>query len=141
MFFTEEEQSRIVLAIKEAEKNTSGEIKIHIASPAEQEDVVKQAASVFEKLDIKNTKQRNGVLIYIAQNQRTFAIWADKGINDVVPAGYWESTIDLMRGYMKTGEYAEGIIKGIFMIGEKLKHYFPIEKDDVNELSDDISFG
>lgn len=141
MFFTEEEQSRIVLAIKEAEKNTSGEIKIHIAVASEQGDVVKQAADVFEKLDIKNTKQRNGVLIYIAQNQRTFAIWADKGINDVVPVGYWESTIDLMRGHMKAGDYAEGMIKGIHMIGVKLKNYFPIDKDDINELSDDISFG
>ncbi len=141
MFFTEEEQKNIVAAIKEAEKNTSGEIKVHITTTSQWEDVVKQAAAVFDKLDLEKTKQRNGVLIYIAKDDRQFAIWADKGINDVVPIGYWESTIDLMRSYMKVGQYAEGVIKGIHMVGTKLKKYFPYEKDDVNEIPDEISFG
>jgi uncharacterized membrane protein len=141
MFFTEEEQKRIVVAIKEAEKNTSGEIKVHITTSSAWEDVVKQAAAVFDKLNLEKTKQRNGVLIYIAKDDRQFAIWADKGINEVVPEGYWESTIDLMRSYMKVGQYAEGVIKGIHMVGTKLKKYFPIQKDDINELSDEISFG
>jgi uncharacterized membrane protein len=140
MFFTEEEQKEIVLAIKEAEKNTSGEIKVHISTSSKWEDVVKQAALVFDKLELEKTQQRNGVLIYIAKDDRQFAIWADKGINDVVPEGYWESTIDLMRSYMKVGQYAEGVIRGIHMVGVKLKKYFPIQKDDVNELSDEISF-
>lgn len=141
MFFTEEEQTQIVAAIKEAEKNTSGEIKVHITTSSAWEDVVKQAAAVFEKLDLKKTKQRNGVLIYIAKDDRQFAIWADKGINAVVPEGYWESTIDLMRSYMKAGQYAEGVIRGIHMVGTKLKKYFPIEDNDINELPDEISFG
>jgi uncharacterized membrane protein len=140
MFFTDEEQLKIVAAIKAAENNTSGEIKVHIATSSQWEDVVKQAAAVFDKLDLEKTKQRNGVLIYIAKNDRQFAIWADKGINAVVPEGYWESTIDLMRSYMKVGQYAEGVIKGIHMIGVKLKVYFPIQGDDVNELSNEISF-
>lgn len=141
MFFTEEEQSKIVAAIKEAEKNTSGEIKVHIASSSSWEDVVKQAAAVFDKLELEKTKDRNGVLIYIAKDDRQFAIWADSGINAAVPEGYWESTIDLMRSYMKAGQHAEGVIHGIHMIGTKLKKYFPIQKDDVNELPDEISFG
>jgi uncharacterized membrane protein len=141
MFFTEEEQARIVSAIMEAEKNTSGEIKVHIATTSAWEDVVKQASMVFDKLELEKTKQRNGVLIYIAKDDRQFAIWADKGINSVVPEGYWESTIDLMRSYMKAGQYAEAVIKGINMVGVKLKKYFPYQKNDVNELPDEISFG
>jgi uncharacterized membrane protein len=141
MFFTEEEQSRIVSAIKEAERKTSGEIKVHIASSSAWEDVVTQAAKVFDELNMEKTQDRNGVLIYIAKNDRQFAIWADKGINKVVPEGYWESTIDLMRSYMKAGQHAEGVIKGINMIGVKLKTFFPYQRNDVNELPDEISFG
>jgi uncharacterized membrane protein len=141
MFFTEEEQAKIVEAIKAAEKNTSGEIKVHIATTSQWEDVVKQATLIFDQLELEKTKQRNGVLIYIAKEDRQFAIWGDVGINRVVPEGYWESTIDLMRSYMKVGQYAEGVIKGIHMIGIKLKKYFPLETDDKNELSDEISFG
>jgi uncharacterized membrane protein len=141
MFFTEDEQKKIVEAIKDAERNTSGEIKVHIDNTSQWEDVVTKASKVFDKLELEKTKQRNGVLIYIAKEDRQFAIWADKGINNVVPEGYWESTIDLMRSYMKVGQYAEGVIKAINMIGVKLKKYFPIEKDDKNELSNDISFG
>lgn len=141
MFFTEDEQKKIVEAIKDAERNTSGEIKVHIDNTSQWEDVVTKASKVFDKLELKKTKQRNGVLIYIAKEDRQFAIWADKGINNVVPEGYWESTIDLMRSYMKVGQYAEGVIKAINMIGVKLKKYFPIENDDKNEISNDISFG
>jgi uncharacterized membrane protein len=141
MFFTEDEQKKIVEAIKNAERNTSGEIKVHIDNTSQWEDVVTKASKVFDKLELEKTKQRNGVLIYIAKEDRQFAIWADKGINKVVPEGYWESTIDLMRSYMKVGQYAEGVIKAINMVGVKLKKYFPIEKNDKNELSDDISFG
>jgi uncharacterized membrane protein len=141
MFFSEEEQKRIVAAIKEAEKNTSGEIKVHITTSSQWEDVVQKASKVFDELNMEKTQQRNGVLIYIAKDDRQFAIWADKGINKVVPEGYWESTIDLMRSYMKVGQHAEGVIRGINMVGVKLKKYFPYQSDDVNELSDEISFG
>ncbi|MES2797564.1 MAG: TPM domain-containing protein [Bacteroidota bacterium] len=141
MFFTEEEQKRIISAIKEAEKNTSGEIKVHITNSSQNENVVKQAAHVFDQLGLHKTKQRNGVLIYIATDDRQFAIWADDGINKAVPEDFWESTVALMRDHMKAGQYAEALIKGIQLIGVKLKMYFPFEKNDLNELSDDISFG
>ena len=141
MFFTQEEQNKIVAAIKAAESNTSGEIKVHITGSTNGEDVVQQASIAFDKLELEKTKYRNGVLIYIAKDDHKCAIWADKGINIVVPIGYWESTIDLMRGYFKAGQFAEGVIKGINMIGVKLKAFFPIEKDDKNELTDEISFG
>lgn len=140
MFFTEEEQKKIVKAIRDAESNTSGEIKVHIASSTNGEEIVQQASIIFDKLELEKTAQRNGVLIYIAKDDRQFAIWADKGINVVVPIGYWESTVDLMRSYFKAGQFAEGVIKGINMIGVKLKAFFPIEKNDINEITDDISF-
>jgi uncharacterized membrane protein len=141
MFFTQEEQNKIVAAIKAAESNTSGEIKVHITGSTNGEDVVQQASIAFDKLELEKTKYRNGVLIYIAKDDRTFAIWADKGINIAVPVGYWESTVDLMKSYFKAEQFAEGVILGINMIGAKLKAFFPIEKDDKNELTDEISFG
>jgi uncharacterized membrane protein len=141
MFFTQEEQNKIVAAIKAAEANTSGEIKVHITGSTNGEDVVQQASVTFDRLELEKTKYRNGVLIFIAKDDRTFAIWADKGINIAVPFGYWESTVDLMKSYFKAEQFAEGVILGINMIGVKLKAFFPIEKDDKNELTDEISFG
>lgn len=141
MFFTQQEQSKIVAAIKAAESNTSGEIKVHITGSTNGEDVVQQASITFDKLEMEKTQQRNGVLIYIATEDRTFAIWADKGINIAVPVGYWESTVELMKNHFKANQFADGVILGINMIGEKLKAFFPIENDDKNELTDEISFG
>lgn len=140
-FFTESEQKVIVEAIRLAETDTSGEIRVHIDSSVEGEEVVKHAAKIFDKLGMEKTKLRNAVLIYIAKDSRKLAIWADKGINDVVPKGYWESTTDLMRSYFRAGQYAEGTVKGIAMIGQKLKAYFPIGDEDKNEITDDLSFG
>jgi uncharacterized membrane protein len=140
-FFTETEQAQIVAAIKAAEANTSGEIRVHIDFSTGGQPVVAKAAWVFDHLGMEKTKLRNAVLIYIAKDSRQFAIWADTGINAVVPQGYWESTIDLMKSYYKAEQFATGTAKGIAMIGQKLKAFFPIGDEDKNEITDDLSFG
>ena len=87
------------------------------------------------------TKLRNGVLIYLACNTRVFSIIGDKGINDVVPEHFWEDVIDMMGAELRAGRFTEGLSQGVLMVGEKLKAYFPYQKDDVNEQPDEISFG
>jgi uncharacterized membrane protein len=140
-FFTAQEQLQITAAIREAEKETSGEIRVHIDFSTEGLDVVRRAALKFDQLGMEKTKLRNAVLLFIAKDSRKLALWADKGINDVVPAGYWESTTDLMRSYFKAEQYAQGTIKAVAMIGSKLKDFFPIGDEDKNEITDDLSFG
>jgi uncharacterized membrane protein len=138
--FSKAEKDSIVAAIKEAEINTSGEVRVHIESSFKG-DVLDQAAFMFKKLGMLKTEQRNGVLFYLAVKNRAFAILGDAGINTKVPEDFWEDIKSKMLDEFKEGNMAQGLVKGIRMAGEKLKEHFPYQSDDVNELSDDISFG
>lgn len=138
-FFTKEEKKQIADAIGEAERNTSGEIRLHAEGHCKIE-VLDRAAYVFEKLHMHETKERNGVLFYLAVHDRKFAILGDAGINRVVPGDFWDQIKETMLGYFKEGKFADGITRGILMAGEQLKAHFLYLKEDVNELSDEISF-
>ncbi|MFW5754852.1 MAG: TPM domain-containing protein [Marinilabiliaceae bacterium] len=138
--FTKEQRKQITDAIKEAELNTSGEIRVHIEKRCP-EDVLDRAAFWFKKLKMHKTEKRNGVLFYLAVKDRKFAIIGDAGINAVVPEGFWDNIKETMAGHFIEGEFTRGLSEGILMSGEQLKKHFPYQSDDVNELSDDISFG
>ncbi len=139
-FFSKEEQEVIVTAVKEAELNTSGEIRVHIEGKCKY-DVLDRSAYIFEKLGMHQTKLRNGVLFYLAVEDHKFAILGDAGINAVVPDNFWDETKSVMQDYFNKKEFVMGLAKGIQMAGMHLKKYFAYQQDDVNELSDDISFG
>lgn len=139
-YFSKEQQAQIVSAIKEAEMNTSGEVRVHIESKCN-EDVLDHAAWLFNYLKMDKTEHRNGVLIYLAVESKKFAIIGDRGINAVVPADFWDSTKELMRSHFAQGRFTEGISAAVLSAGEHLKAFFPHQSNDVNELSDEISFG
>ena len=139
-FFSEEAKSLIIEEVKNAEKETSGEIRVHIENRCKG-DVMDCAAFVFEKLEMHKTELRNGVLFYLAVKDHKFAILGDAGINAAVPDDFWKEVKEQMFDDFKEGRFAEGLIQGIQMAGIKLKEFFPYQDDDVNELSDDISFG
>ena len=139
-FFTSDQKQQIVAAIKDAELNTSGEIRVHIENHCKKE-VLDRASAVFATLDMHKTDLRNGVLFYLSIKDHKFAILGDGGINAVVPDNFWNSIKDMMQDKFKEGEFTEGLSAGIKMAGEKLKDHFPYQSDDKNELPDDISFG
>lgn len=139
-YFNEADKLQITNAIRVAETNTSGEIRVHIENKCTG-DVLDRAAYIFEKLEMHKTALRNGVLFYLAVEDRKFAILGDAGINQKVPEDFWESTKELVIEKLKEGKISEGLADGIIKAGEQLKAHFPYQKDDVNELSDDISFG
>ena len=139
-FLTKEQCDSIVSAIKEAESNTSGEIRVHIESECKG-DPFGRAVSVFRHLKMYETAARNGVLIYLAIKSRKVAIVGDKGINDAVPEGFWDETYHFMASRFKDGDFSGGLTGAIILAGEKLKEYFPYQSDDINEQSDEISFG
>jgi len=139
-FFSEKDQLAIKNAIVQAEKGTSGEIRVHIEDKFTG-DVLDQAAFIFKKLKMHETEQRNGVLFYLAVSNRKFAIIGDAGINAKVPEGFWDQIKENMAGHFKNNQFSEGLVKGIREAGEKLVEYFPILENDTNELSDEISFG
>lgn len=139
-FLGKDSEKLIVNAISNAENRTSGEIRVHIESSCKS-DVLDRAATVFKTLSMHKTKERNGVLFYLSVNDKKFAIIGDVGINAVVPPDFWDSTKELLISHFKKGEFTEGLLAGIELAGKHLKQYFPHQQDDVNELSDDISFG
>lgn len=139
---TEADEAIIVQAIQEAERNTSGEIRVHIEDTCDG-NVLDRATQVFAYLHMHQTKLRNGVLFYVAMKSHKFAVLGDGGINAVVPKNFWQEINQVVIADFKEGKYAQGLSKGIKMAGEQLKNYFPYAGDhkDINELSDDISFG
>ncbi|MDB4088869.1 TPM domain-containing protein [Flavobacteriales bacterium] len=139
-FLNPEEEKRVLEAIKLAEKNTSGEIRVHLETNCEG-DVLERAQTVFGKLKMHKTKLRNGVLFYIAADSHHFALLGDKGINSKVPADFWNKTKEMVLTNFKNNEMATGLEKGILEAGEQLKKFFPYQSDDKNELSDEISIG
>jgi len=134
-----EEDRRVVEAIQQAERNTSGQIKVHIENFCHI-NVERRSLMVFKHLKMNKTKQRNGVLIYLAVKDHKFAILGDEGINKVVGNDFWNDVKDLMMSHFKEGRFAEGLEQGIQRCGEKLKAYFPHQNDNTNEIPDEISY-
>lgn len=138
-FFTHEQQEQIMEAIRKAEKDTSGEIRVHIETACEG-DVLDRAAWIFRKLGMHKTQERNGVLFYLAVRDRKFAVIGDAGINSKVPDGFWDSVKETLRKNFVKGLFSEGLSEGIILAGRQLRTHFPYRSDDVNELPDEISF-
>lgn len=138
-FFDKTEQDLIVDAIKTAEKNTSGEIRVHLESIC-WGDSMERAKKVFTKLKMHETKEQNGILIYIATENRKMAVIGDAGIHKKLGAEYWNRIVQELVSKFKEGHHAQGLAAAIIDCGNQLKHYFPYSNDDKNELNDSISF-
>lgn len=138
-FFTRDQQSQIREAIKEAEKETSGEIRVHIETKLN-ENVFDRAAWIFRRIGMHATDDHNGVLFYLAVSSRKFAIIGDRGINEVVPDGFWDQIKMGLEDRFNKGQFTEGLIEGILLTGKQLRQHFPHKKGDINELPDEVSF-
>ncbi|MGF7138967.1 TPM domain-containing protein [Roseimarinus sediminis] len=139
-FFSEEEKEKIKKSIETAELNTSGEIRLHVEKKCG-ENELDRAAYWFEQLGMHKTELRNGVLFYLSIEDHKFAVLGDVGINAKVDENFWNETNALVLGFLKEGKIAEGLSVGIIQAGLQLKNHFPYQKDDVNELANDISYG
>jgi uncharacterized membrane protein len=137
-FLSKADEQEIVQAIVEAEKNTSGEIRVHIEEHSEKSPL-DRAQEVFFELNMNETQDRNGVLFYICVSDKKFAIIGDKGINDAVESDFWDGTKDIVIANFKEGNFKKGLVEGILKAGQRLKHYFSYQSDDTNELSNEIS--
>ena len=136
-YFTEARLAALDKAIKAAEKATSGEVRLYVEDKCK-EDVLDRAAYLFSELKMHETELRNGVLFYLAMKDRKFAILGDGGINAKVGNDFWDHIKTEMLNFFKEGQFSKGLEKGISLAGEALSTHFPYQKDDVNELSDDI---
>jgi len=137
-FLTSSEEKLVIDAIRKAELNTSGEIRVHLESKCSGNSF-NRAIEVFSILKMDNTKLQNAVLIYVAVHDHSFTIYGDKGINAVVSDEFWGGTKDIIEHRFKKKEFAEGLAEGIMKVGEQLKAHFPWDQSDQNELPDSIS--
>ena len=140
-FLTTEEEQAIIAAIRQAERKTSGEIRVHLEASTKGMDPLAHAKEVFHWLKMDNTKAENGVLIYVAVEDRSFAIYGDKGIDAAVPNDFWQTTRDRIQVEFQKGNFKQGLVNGVLEAGEQLQKYFPWYSKDDNELSDQISKG
>jgi len=144
MFFkskplTNAEENRLVNAIKRAEDQTSGEIRVHFDTD-KVDSALERAKSMFTKLKMHQTELRNGILFYVNLKQKAFAVWGDEGINKNVPENFWDGIKDTAITNFKQEKIVDGLETCILMCGEQLKTYFPLKDGDKNELKNDISY-
>lgn len=135
------DQPRLVAAIREAERGTSGEIRVHVQSSASGGELREVAEKTFERLGMTKTALRNGVLLFVAAEEQRFVILGDSGIDSKVPAGFWDDIASQLTARFRAGEFTTGIAEAVLAAGEHLRTFFPRNADDVNELSDDVSIG
>lgn len=141
-FFSEEEKNLIISAIQNAEKRTSGEVRVFVESKCEYVDALDRAVELFGSLKMYETADRNAVLVYVALKDRQLAVFGDEGIHQKVGTQFWNKEVNEMLQEFNKDHYASGIAKVVADVGEVLLHHFPYNKDtDKNELSDDIVFG
>lgn len=141
-FFKPEEKLRIVDTIRNAERMTSGEVRVFVESKCPYMDAIDRAAQLFFKLNMNKTKEKNGVLIYVAMKDRQLAVFGDEGIHQKVGEEYWTNQVNKMISSFNKDDFAEGIRDVVADIGEALHEHFPYhDETDKNELPDDIVFG
>lgn len=138
-FLSAEEQKKVLAAISEAELNTSGEIRVHLENFCIGNEV-KAAQKVFQTLNMQNTRERNGVLLYVATYSRKIAIIGDKGIHERLGAAFWDKMVADMIAEFKNNHKAEALVTCILECGKGLKKFFPLQDDDTNELTNEISY-
>ena len=133
------DEERVIQAIRQAERSTSGEIRVHLIARMKG-DILSVAAQAFKKLGMHKTESRNGVLICVSMRDRQFAIIGDSGIHEKVGAGFWDEVRDEMQQHFRKGDIPLALISGIARAGEKLKEHFPYRDGDKNELNDKPSY-
>lgn len=142
VFFTETEKTDIVQAVKAAETNTSGEVRVFVESKCKYVDAIDRAREVFYYLEMNNTELHNATLVYVAMKDKQMAVFGDDGIYQQTGEAFWKNALQKMSANFKQENIAHGIIATIGDIGNALHTYFPYDAEtDKNELPDDIVFG
>ena len=140
-FFSPEEQQLIVSAIQNAERSTSGEVRVYVESRCSYMDALDRAVEIFTQKGMQATKERNAVLVYVATKDHQLAVFGDEGIHQKVGPDYWNTEVIKMIRDFNRDDYAKGIAGCVEDIGQALQQFFPFTDTDKNELSDDIEFG
>jgi uncharacterized membrane protein len=131
------DHDRVVSAIAGAEKKTSGEIRVHIHH-RKVADPLKTGTEVFEKLGMTNTRERNGVLLFVAPKSRNFAVLGDTAVHEKCGADFWEKIASAMRESFREGKFTDGIVAAVGEVGDLLSTHFPATGKHHDELTNAI---
>jgi uncharacterized membrane protein len=137
-FLSKLQHDAIVAAIREAEKGTSGEIRVFVSRRAVEEPVA-VAQAHFLRMGMDKTRHRNGVLIFVAPTSHKFAVIGDASVHRQCGDAFWRELSDEMAGHFRKGEFTSGLVQGIRKAGHLLARHFPASPDDGNELSDEVA--
>ncbi|HEV7783398.1 MAG TPA: TPM domain-containing protein [Chitinophagaceae bacterium] len=140
-FFSPEEQKLVTAAIQNAERCTSGEVRVYVESRCSYMDALDRAVELFGQMGMHATEERNGVLVYVATKDHQLAVFGDEGIHRKVGPEYWNNEVSKMLRDFDRNDYAKGIAGCVEDIGQALQQFFPYTDKDKNELSDEIQFG
>src|SRR5690242_17923707 len=141
-FFSEQEKEKVLQAIQNAERSTSGEVRVYVESHCRFVDAIDRAAEIFYSLKMNATELHNGVLVYVAMKDKQLAIFADDGIYKKAGTSFWKEEVAKMLQHFNKANYADGIATIVNEIGDSLHIHFPYDSStDKNELPDDIVFG
>ncbi len=141
LFFSRKEKERIQSAIREVEKETSAEIRVHLERRQKGRDTLEQARESFERIGMTATQEKNGILIFLCPETRRFAVLGDSGIHEKVSQDFWEEISRAMKPHFLQDRFADGIVEAVEKIGSRVKKFFPRKTGDRNELPDNISHG
>jgi len=140
--FSDADLEAIAAAVAAAERETSGEIRVHLERrlPADAPgDALARAVDVFTRLGMHATAERNGVLIYLAVDDHQLAIAGDAAVHARVGDECWQRIRDAMVERLRRGEARAAVVHAVAEVGEVLRRFFPRRPDDRNELSDQVS--
>ena len=140
-YFSLQEKQMIAHAIQQAELQTSGEVRVFVESKCNYVNAIDRAKEIFDKLNMHKTENKNAVIVYVALKHKQLAIFADDGIYKKTGVQFWNDELNLMIDYFKNENIVDGITKVVEHIGEALKTHFPFQKNDTNELPNDVVFG
>ena len=136
-FLTAEQEAAIIESIRKAELLTSGEIRVHLENSCQ--NPMARAQELFHQLKMDQTKESNGILFYVAVKDHKFAVIGDRGIHQKVGDAFWDQVRQVLEVRFRESEYQKGLVDGIQLVGTELAKFFPWQRDDVNELPDEIS--
>ena len=137
-FLSQLRHDDIVAAIREAEKQTSGEIRVFI-SRKPVGDPLPVARAHFVRMGMEKTRLRNAVLIFVAPRTHKFAVIGDAGVHTHCGDAFWRELTEEMAGHFRKAEFTTGLVHGIRKAGQVLAQHFPARPGDQNELSDDVA--
>ena len=140
-YFTPIEKKTIVAAIEKAELQTSGEVRVFVESKCNYVNAIDRAKELFESLDMHKTQDKNAVIVYVALKDRQLAIYADEAIYQIAGKAFWHNQVITMLQHFNSNDYVDGIAAVVNQIGKALQANFPYQKNDINELPNDIVFG